>query len=278
MREQSLSEPRISVIMGVYNCAPTLRDALHCLEIQTVQDWELVICDDGSTDESYSILEAFRRCRPDQVHLLQNEENKGLNYTLNRCLSASRGRFIARMDGDDLCVEDRFEKELIAFQDEPELSIVSSDMTFFDNVGVWGQISHPTYPTNTDFLHGSPFCHAPCMIRREAIEAVGGYSEDPKLLRVEDYHLWIKMYKMGLRGKNIHEPLYSMRDDRAAYDRRTFRSRLNEAYVRFLAVKELELPAYGYLTVLRPIVLGMLPKMIYDYLHRRSLRIDGKDQ
>ena len=64
-----------------------------------------------------------------------------------------------------------------------------------------GNISHPEYPKKEDFLHGSPFCHAPCMVRKEAYDAVKGYTEKKRLLRVEDYHLWIKMYEVGYRGK-----------------------------------------------------------------------------
>jgi glycosyltransferase EpsE len=109
------------------------------------------------------------------------------------------------------------------------------------------------------------------MVRREAYEAVGGYSVDKKLLRVEDYHLWIKMYAKGFKGYNIGKALYQMRDDRNAYSRRKFRYRLNEAYVRLLVVKELKLPFYGAIYALRPIIVGLLPKKLYDILHKRNL-------
>ena len=80
------------------------------------------------------------------------------------------------------------------------------------------------------------------------------------------------MYKAGYRGKNIDQILYHMRDDRDALSRRKFRYRLNEAYVRALAVKELELPVWGYVTVLRPILVGLLPRKVYEILHKRNLR------
>ena len=110
------------------------------------------------------------------------------------------------------------------------------------------------------------------MVRKVAFDKVQGYSVDEKLLRVEDYHLWLKMYKAGFIGKNIDKVLYSMRDDRNAYSRRKFKYRLNEAYVKCLAVKELKLPIWGYVYMLRPIIVGMLPKVIYDKLHKRSLK------
>ena len=237
---------KISVIMGIYNCENTLKEAIDSILKQTITEWELIMCDDGSKDNTFTIAEEYQQRFPEKIVLLQNEENRGLNYTLNRCLSVAKGKFIARMDGDDLCSPIRFAEELAVLEAEPEIAIVSCDMAYFDESGVWGRISHPTYPQKKDFLYGTPFCHAPCLVRREAYEMVNGYSEDKKLLRVEDYHLWFKMYKAGYEGKNIGQVLYHMRDDRNAYSRRKFRYRLNEAYVKCLAVKELKLPVWGW--------------------------------
>ena len=81
------------------------------------------------------------------------------------------------------------------------------------------------------------------------------------------------MYQAGYRGKNIHIPLYQMRDDRNAYSRRKFRYRVNEAYVKMVAVKKLKLPVTGYIYVLRPILVGLLPPVVYDILHKRKLKV-----
>lgn len=265
-------KPAISIISGIYNCAQTLEEAVDSILAQTVTDWEWILCDDASTDETFRIARHYVEKYPDRFILLRNETNRGLNYTLNRCLRYAAGKFIARMDGDDRCPPDRFAAELRVLEEEPDIAIVSTDMEFFDETGVWGSIRHPEYPRNEDFSHGSPFCHAPCMVRREAYDAVGGYSDETRLLRVEDYHLWIKMYRVGFQGKNIHQPLYQMRDDRNAYSRRKFRYRLNETYVRALAVKELKLPGRNYLCALRPILVGLMPGFLYDFLHKRRLQ------
>lgn len=262
---------KISVIMGIYNCAETLPDAINAILNQSITDWELILCDDGSGDETYTVARFYQHQWPEKIKLLKNETNLGLNATLNRCLQEAKGEYIARMDGDDLCSPERFAEELSCLEANPDIAIVSTDMEFFDETGTWGRISHPEFPQNKDFLAGSPFCHAPCMVRREAYEAVGGYSVDKKLLRVEDYHLWIKMYAKGYKGRNIGKPLYKMRDDRNAYSRRKFRYRLNEAYVRLLLVKELKLPFYCGFYAMRPIIVGLLPKKLYDILHKRNL-------
>ena len=263
---------KISVIMGIYNCADTLENAIQSILSQTVNDWELIMCDDGSQDNTYEMARLFSEKYPEKIVLLKNEKNQGLNYTLNRCLKNAKGEYIARMDGDDICSPNRFEKELRAFAKHPEISIVSTAMEYFDEQGVWGYIKHPRYVTNKDFLHGTPFCHAPCMVRRDAMLSVEGYSESKWLLRVEDYHLWVKMYASGYRGMNLDVPLYQMRDDRNAYQRRKFKYRVNEAYVKILAVSMLKLPVYGYIYALKPIMVGILPNSLYDLLHRFNLR------
>lgn len=262
---------KISVIMGIYNCAATLSDSIDSIIHQTVSDWELIMCDDGSTDETFTVAQRYRDLYPDKFVLLKNNCNQGLNYTLNRCLEVSRGKYIARMDGDDLCSPNRFYKELAVLENEMNISIVSTDMAFFDETGIWGEISHPEYPSKQDFIHGSPFCHASCMVRREAFDTVKGYSEEDRLLRVEDYHLWFKMYRAGYKGKNIHEVLYQMRDDRNAYGRRKFKYRLNEAYVRWLVIQNFKLPFWNLVFVVRPVIVGLMPNFAYDFFHKRQL-------
>lgn len=262
----------ISVIMGIYNCGSTLSDSIESIISQTFTDWELIMCDDGSTDNTYAIAEKYTLRFPSRIRLLKNGQNLGLNKTLNNCLGIASGKYIARMDGDDICSPDRFEKELAVLEANPSLAVVSTGMAFFDESGEWGIINHPEHPINKDFLHGSPFCHAPCMMRREALLSVGGYSEGKRLLRVEDYHLWMKLYAAGYTGYNIPEALYSMRDDRAARKRRKFKYRINEAYVKCLCIKELRLPFYGYLYALKPIAVGLLPEKLYNKLHKNRLK------
>ncbi len=263
--------PLISVIMGVYNCQETLDEAISSILNQTVSDWEFIICDDGSTDLTYQIADRYREKYPAKIKLLRNVSNEGLNATLNKCLRYTRGTYIARMDGDDICSPERFEIELETFSKERGIAIVSTDMTYFDEYGKWGKIVHPTYPTSNDFVKGTPFCHAPCMVKRDALLSVNGYSVSKMLLRVEDYHLWIKLYEKGYRGKNIHKALYQMRDDRNAYQRRKFRYRVNEAYVRCLAIKKLHLKPHLYMFALRPLLVGLLPYGIYNRLHKKRL-------
>ncbi len=263
---------KISVIMGIYNCETTLSNAIESIINQTYSDWELIMCDDGSLDGTYCVAEYYKNLYPTKIRLIRNECNLGLNATLNNCLRIARGDYIARMDGDDTCSCDRFEKEINVLDNERDIAIVSTAMSYFDESGIWGKVSHKEYPTDKDFIYRTQFCHAPCMVRREAYEAVRGYSESKWLLRVEDYHLWIKMYEAGFRGKNLQEPLYQMRDDRKAYSRRKLKYRINETYVKILAIKKFNLPFYSYVIAVKPIIVGLLPVFIYDIFHKKKLK------
>lgn len=257
--------------MGIYNCAETLAESLDSLLAQTFTDWELVMCDDDSGDDTHKIAEAYQKAHPDKIRLIKNKRNIGLNRTLNRCLELADGEYIARQDGDDISFPERFEKEVQALDANPEISIVSTAMTYFDENGTWGQSRPNDFPQSNDFIFGTPFCHAPAMVRREAYLAVGGYAVDDKLLRVEDYDLWTRMYANGFRGMNIPEPLYAMRDDRNAYSRRKFKYRLNEFYARINAAKLLKLSPYAYLYAFRPLIIGFMPGWIYLALHKKRL-------
>lgn len=263
---------KISVIMGIYNCANTLGEALDCIINQTYTNWEVIMCDDYSSDDTVQIAEKYVQKYPGKFLLLKNKENHGLNYTLNKCLKVANGDYIARMDGDDLCAVDRFEKEVKVLDEHEDISIVSTDMNFFDERGVWGRTNTEKEPTKESFLRATPFCHAACLVRKEAYQAVDGYSVSDKLLRVEDYHLWVKMYAKGYRGMNIQEPLYSMRDDRDAQGRRKFKYRLNEAYVKKVAIKSLNLNKINSVYCLVPILKGITPPFVYHFCHRKRAK------
>lgn len=268
----------VSIIMGVYNCESTLVEAIESIINQTFQDWELVMCDDGSTDATYRIAEQYKAKMGKKLILLKNERNYGLNYTLNRCLKYASGNYIARMDGDDISLSTRLEKEICFLKENPKYAIVSTPMIYFDENGDWGQGSAIEKPEKKDFIKYSPvFCHAPCMIRKSAYLDVGGYTEDERMLRFEDVNLWYKLYAKGYVGYNLQEPLYKMRDNLEAARRRSLKSRMNGVYTTYVGLQLFESPWYMYIYVvvdfLQHFAKGIIPEKIYLLLHRK--RING---
>ncbi len=268
--------PKVSIIMGIYNCVDTLEEAIVSILAQTYTDWEMVMCDDASQDKTYDLAQEFVKKYPEKFTLLKNENNLGLNKTLNKCLEIAKGEYIARMDGDDISLPTRFEKEVNFLDAHPEYAIVSTPMILFDESGDWGQNSLIEIPQIKDFIFHAPFhCHAPCMIRREAYLKVGGYSTDKRTLRVEDCDLWYRLYAEGYRGYNLQEPLYKMRDDKEAIQRRTLKSRMNAVYVNYIGFKRLKVPFYYYIFVLYSFVMtvakGLLPYPVYKFFHQKRL-------
>lgn len=261
---------RISVLMGIYNCASTLPEALDSLYAQTYQDFKIILCDDGSQDNTYEIAQKYAE-KHDNIVLISNDENKGLNYTLNHCLEYADTEYCARMDGDDISLPTRFEKEIEFLDSHPEYAIVSCPMVYFDEEGDFRFGTEKGEPNKNSFVKESPFCHAPCMVRTRAYKKVGGYTVSPKLLRVEDYHLWFKMYAAGYRGFNLPECLYKMRDDRNAIKRRTWQARKNEMYVKFLGAKLLNTPWPYRIYIIKPIVAYLTPSWLYSLIHKKSL-------
>ncbi|GHT88273.1 putative glycosyltransferase EpsE [Spirochaetia bacterium] len=264
----SKDKPLISVIMGIYNCALTLSESIDSLLNQTYQDFELIMCDDGSTDDTYRIARQYADMH-ENIILLKNSKNMGLNYTLNHCLEYSQGEYIARQDGDDISLPNRFEEEIKFLENNPNIALVSCSQIHFNDKGDYKISKKMPYPQKKDFMYGTPFFHPCCIIRKSVLDDVGGYSVAKKLLRVEDYHLWFKIYSSGYTGYNIQEPLYKWRDDFDAYRRRNLRNRLNESYVLFIGIRMLKLPIYFYIFCIRPILVWLLPHFIYNFLRNK---------
>ena len=260
--------PKVSVIMGIYNCADTLPDAIESVLNQTYQDFELILCNDGSTDSTLEIARSYAQKYPKHIVLLENEKNMGLNYTLNQCLRVARGTYIARMDGDDRSLPHRFQTEVDFLDSHPEYALVSANLEVFDDEGVWGHTSFKAEPQPGDLVHGCPFSHSACMVRKSVFDEVGGYSEGKRLMRVEDKHLWHKIYAAGYQGRNLEQVLYSYRDDRNGYTKRKLRYRFNSFYVGSLTIRAFHLPLFYYLYAAQPILIGLLPYALYNRLHR----------
>jgi len=254
-------------LMGIYNCEKTLQEALDSLYSQTYPFFKIILCDDGSSDSTLQIAEENAQSH-ENVIVIRNPQNMGLNFTLNHCLEFADTEYVARMDGDDISLPTRFEKEIDFLDNHQEYAIVSTPMYYFDEKGIFRVGKTCGEPTKAEFMKGTPFCHAPSMVRKEAYDAVRGYSISDYLLRVEDYHLWMKMYLKGYRGFRMKEPLYSMRDDRNAVYRRNWKSRRNETYIKFLVWKNFNLPIYYLPYCFRPIVIALMPSCIYSYFHR----------
>ena len=248
---------RISVIMGIYNCAPTLAEALDSLLAQTYQDFKVIMCDDGSSDNTIEVAQGYVDKYPGKFLLIRNERNTKLAATLNHCLEYVDTEYVARMDGDDISLPARFEKEIEFLDNHPEYALVSCPMIYFDETGDYRQGKASGEPPLSAF-NGSPFCHAPVLMRHSVLESIGRYTAEPSVERIEDYYLWFKFYRDGYKGYNLSEPLYKMRNDRNAFSRRKASDRWRTYLITIEVKKGLGLPM-PYLSGLPGLLKAFVP-------------------
>ncbi|TMT01281.1 glycosyltransferase [Apilactobacillus kunkeei] len=196
----------ISVIMSTHNRGKKIKRAIESILNQSLKDFEFIICDDHSDDDTLNIIKRYSEI-DSRIKIIINKKNIGLQKSLNKCIKESSGEYIARMDDDDYSCSNRLEKEL-EYMKLSGADFVGSNIDFFSNeLGVYGQKVYPEKPTKIDLIKSCVFCHPSILIKSSIIKKYGGYSESKKHLRVEDYELWLRLYKNGCVGQNIQEPL-----------------------------------------------------------------------
>ena len=261
--------PKVSVIMGVYNCEATLAEAIDSILHQTYPHWELVMCDDGSTDGTYALAEKYQREHTEKIVLLKNEQNRKLSYTLNRCLKAATGELIARMDADDISHPDRFEKQVCYLQEHPSVQLIGTAMCCFDKNGFHGVMHPPVQPDSKALVSSTPFFHATIMTYKRVYDALGGYSLEKRAERVEDIDLWFRFFAHRFSGQNMDEALYDVREDLNAIRRRTLQARIHSIQTRAAGYRLLGFPMYW---LIRPAVIlfakGLVAPHIASYIRK----------
>lgn len=257
--------PQISVIMAAYNAERTISEAIDAILCQTLCDFELLVCDDASTDATCEVVRAIAE-KDSRVYLIQSEKNHGAATARNRCLAEARGIYIAIMDADDLCSADRLAVQADYLDHHPDVSFVGLvGETFYRVPGDMSRC-YPfiAEPKARDFLMTLPFVHASLMFRREAMR--GGYPEGRWALRSEDYAFLMERYAIGMRGVNISEATYYIREDAGTFKRRKYRYRFAETCVKWRGFCRLGLMPKGILYAIKPLVVGLLPVRTLNWL------------
>lgn len=276
-------EIKISVIMGIYNPTDKSRliHAVMSIVEQTFEAWEMILCDDGSDEEYVQIIQEAAEL-DSRIFLIRNDRNRGLGYSLNQCLSLAKGTYIARMDGDDLSVPERFEKEYEFLESHREYQWVGSNSELFDENGVWGIDRMPEVPQTKDFLPYSPYIHPSVMFRKDILRKAGGYPVSKVTRRCEDYELFMRLHAAGKQGYNIQENLLQYCEDQNTYKKRTFQSRVDEMQIRMRGFRQLGLSGLDVVPyVLRPLAAGAASPVFVRRIRqnmRKDYRVGEKEQ
>lgn len=265
--------PRVSVIMGVYNCKnkKLLKESVSSIIRQTFTDWEFIICNDGSTDETLQYLREIEKC-DGRIKVVTYSHNKGLANALNYALSKASGEYIARQDDDDVSYPERFEKEVSFLDNNHDYQIVGCIADVYDESGVWGTFPLKETPKAIDFKWNSQFLHPTVIMRREAIAKVGGYRVAWETQKAEDYDLFMRMYANGYQGYNIQEKLYKYKVTNGNSKYRKFKDYFQEAFVRARGFKAMKLGFKSVPYVFKPITIGLIPQFIFKKIKEKQYR------
>ncbi|MCC6168930.1 MAG: glycosyltransferase [Caldilineaceae bacterium] len=191
------SPPRVSVVMGAYNSAPYLEATVESILRQTYADFEFIIIDDASTDDTWSILEKLA-AQDARIGLHRNPVNLGISHTRNLGTDLARGEFIAVMDHDDISAARRLEKEVTYLDAHPDVGVIGGAVRRLvgDNAAPLRNIHYPVTPQLSTWIlcFESPLSHPASMIRRALLIEVGGYR--PEFVTANDYDLWQRLSRV----------------------------------------------------------------------------------
>jgi glycosyltransferase involved in cell wall biosynthesis len=203
---------KISVLMNVYNVEAFIAEALASIQSQTFSDIEIVVVDDGSTDGTLRLVEKLASCDP-RIIVVGTPDNRGIPYALNLGLGFCHAPFIAKMDGDDIALPARLERQLRFLKDNPRIALVGCATTAID------QFSHPIpglgisrKPVNQEEVVRTMLLASPCghswLARREVYDTLSGYRE---MTFSEDYDFLLRAVSAGYLLSNLPEALMQMR-------------------------------------------------------------------
>ena len=258
-------QPLVSVIIACYNAEHYIDLCMKGLMAQTYQNFEILVCDDASTDNSFEILKKWEE-KDNRITVLRNERNMYAPATRNKCLRVCHGDYCMIHDIDDISTPDRIEKQVAALKKEPDLGFVSGSMSAFrEKPSEVFQVlrNKKEYPTKWDFLWNTPFFHPVSMFTRDCIMAVDGYRVAEETRRGQDYDMFMRMYAKGYRGKNLEEPLYYFRMDAANIKRRTFKARIGEYKIRKHGFTAMGVMPWAAPFLLKPFVAHVVQKIKY---------------
>ncbi|MFM8452914.1 MAG: glycosyltransferase family 2 protein, partial [Acidimicrobiaceae bacterium] len=195
MTNKQSATPKVSVLMTCYNAASTIEESVNSVLAQTFTDFELVLVDNCSTDESISIV---RQLADPRIRIVALEKNHGRTPALNIALNNARGQYIAILDADDTSTNDRFALQVDCLDQKSELVLVASWYRNVDSSGkLINEVKTPT--THLDVVRrlasNCPFMNSAVMFRAESIRSLGGYDE--AFAYSQDLALWLGLATLG---------------------------------------------------------------------------------
>lgn len=183
---------KVSVLMPVYNVQDHVSEAVDSILNQTFKDFEFIIIDDASTDSTFEIINSYK---DERIVLLKNETNIGLAASLNKGIKIAKGEYIARMDGDDISMPKRLEKQVDYLDKHPEVGVLGTYIKLFGSVSTINKYFLKDIECKLQLLFGVPFAHPTVVFRKVIFTSSNLYYDESLHQYGEDYDLWFKLSK-----------------------------------------------------------------------------------
>ncbi|MFH1867224.1 MAG: glycosyltransferase [Patescibacteria group bacterium] len=202
---------KVSIILPTYNGSKFISLAIDSVLKQNYSDWELIVINDGSTDNTAKLIQDYQR-QDRRIKYLKNEKNLGIQKSLNKGLNQAAGELIARLDDDDLWLDnDKLKKQVDFLNNHPNHLLVGCGTVMVDQAGK--ELLRYLLPAQDAeirerILGKNCFTHSAVLFRKESVLQLKGYSESPEVLHIEDYDLWLKL---GTVGKLANLPFYGVK-------------------------------------------------------------------
>jgi len=235
-----VSKPRISVVLPTYNATPHVGDAIQSLREQTLTDFEVVIIDDGSSDDTLDIV---REAADERFRIVGREEpTGGLPGALNRGVREARSPYVARQDADDRSHRCRLEEQVTYLDENPDVALVGTSARILRADGTVKDVRRTKpAPSFADLLEKNHFVHGSVAFRRDAVRELGGYDE--RFEFSEDYDLWLRIAH-DHTVRNLQAVRYDLRlHDESIYGAELERVKLYAAFARARALNDTSLTA-----------------------------------
>ena len=269
---------KISVIMAVYkneNPEYLHRALLSVWDDQTCRPQQIVLVADGPlTEELDSVIDEWKLKLGDQLTICRNEVNLGLTKSLNRGLKYATGKYIARMDSDDISHRQRFEVQRRFLNEHPDVAVVGGSIQEFNDSCECLSVRH--YPTNPEYIRkyickASPLAHPNVMMRKEIFDS--GISYDERYRTSQDIALWYDILERGYRISNVDEVTLYFRLSDDVFKRRSRQKAVNEFKIYIRGIYRLHgLFTLFYVYPVSRLIFRILPKSIIKKIYKSSLR------
>lgn len=260
-------EDLVSVIMAAYNAEQYIEESIKSVINQTYTKWELIICDDCSTDRTYEICERYRK-KDDRIKILKNDINRKQAYTRNQCLKLAIGKYVMILDADDVIEVDKIKIQVSFLKQNIEYGFCCTNVYLFDENKVCGHIIKPMEPTITEILNNKAYVYATMMVYNDILKQINGYTVSSITERGEDFDLICKITSLNVKGSNIQKNLYGYRINQNAYNRRKYKYYIFDYKVRKKWYAHFQISGINKIRKYEPLLKGLIPQKLIRILHR----------